>query len=81
MRSGGGGGGCSWLGNVGGVYGVRSDSLNVGCMCQVEGSFRVYADAPFFEMMRNGPVRLSSSFFLGRGRLRLVVSSHTLSPT
>ncbi len=53
MRSGGGGSGCSWLGNVGGVYGVRSDSLNVGCICQVEGSFKVYAEAPFFDTMRN----------------------------
>ncbi len=60
---------------------VRSDSLKVGCICQVEGSFRVYAEAPFFDTMRNGPVRLLSSFFLGHGRLRLVVSSHTLSPT
>ncbi len=41
----------------------------------------MYADAPFFETMRNGPVHLSASFFFGRGRLRLVVSSHTLSPT
>ncbi len=41
----------------------------------------MYADAPFFAMMRNGPVRLLASFFFGRGRLRLVVSSHTLSPT
>ncbi len=49
-------------------------------MCQVEGSFRVYAEAPFFDTMRNGPVHLSLSFFLGCGRLRLVVLSHTLSP-
>ncbi len=30
MSSGGGGGGISWFGNVGGMYGVRSASLNVG---------------------------------------------------
>ncbi len=29
------------LGMAGGIYGVRSDSLNVGCIFQVEGSFRV----------------------------------------
>ncbi len=43
---------------------MRSDSLKVGCICQVEGSFKVYANAPFFLTMRNGPVRLSASFFL-----------------
>ncbi len=41
----------------------------------------MYADAPFFAMIGNEPVCLSASFFLGHRRLRLVVSSQTLSPT
>ncbi len=41
----------------------------------------MYAEAPFFEMISKGPVRLSASFFFGRGRLRLVVLRQTLSPT
>ncbi len=41
----------------------------------------MYAKAPFFEMISKGPVRLSASFFFGRRRFRLVVSSQTLSPT
>ncbi len=38
-------------------------------------------EAPFFATIMNGPLCLSASFFFGRGRWRLVVSSHTLSPT
>ncbi len=78
---GGGGGGCSWLGNVGGAYGVRSALLNVGWICQLVGSLSMYAEAPFFETISKGPIRLFASFFFGRGRFRLVVSSQTLSPT
>ncbi len=37
MRSGGGGGGCSWLGNARGVKGVSSDSLKVGWIFQLTG--------------------------------------------
>ncbi len=68
MRSGGGGGGCSWLGNAGGVYGVRSDSLNVGWIFQLAGSFKVYAEVPFLFLFSKGPVHLSLSFFFGWGR-------------
>ena len=41
----------------------------------------MYADGSFFATIGNGPVHLSASFFFGHGRLRLVVSSQTLSPT
>ncbi len=80
MRSGGGGGGCSWLGNAREVNGVRSDSLKVGWIFQLTGSSRVYAEAPFLALILKGPIRLSSSFFFGQGRWRFVVSSQTLLP-
>ncbi len=60
---------------------MSNDSLKVGWIFQLVGSFRVYAEAPFLALISKGPVRLSSSFFLGLGRWRLVVSSQTLSPT
>ncbi len=41
----------------------------------------MYAEAPFFATIMNGPIHLSASFFFGQERLRLVVSSQTLSPT
>ncbi len=71
MRSGGGGGSCSWLGNAGGVYGVRSDSLKVGCICQVEGSFKVYTEAPFFRYDEKWTCAFIIEFLLGSWEIQV----------
>ena len=63
---------------------MRSDLLNTGCILHPSRSLSLYAEAPIFLRILNGPTHLSESFLepsAALGRLMCVNSSHTFCPT